>query len=67
MSRWTELFLEEEIEIADKYMENCSTSIAVQGMQIKTILGFHITPVRVAIIMKQTATRTGKNTGEREP
>jgi hypothetical protein len=33
-----------------KNMEKCSPSLAIQKIQIKTTLRFHLTPVRIAII-----------------
>jgi hypothetical protein len=39
----------EEVKMANKYMKKCSSSLAFKGMQIKTTLTFHNSPVRVAI------------------
>jgi hypothetical protein len=36
-------FSEEEIQVASKYMNKCSTSLVMKEMQIKTILRFHLT------------------------
>jgi hypothetical protein len=43
-------FLKEETQMAKKHMKNCSPTLAIKKMQIKTTLRFHPTPVRIAII-----------------
>jgi ribonuclease I len=43
-------FSEEEIQTAKKQKKNHSPSLAINEMQIKTTLRFHLTPVRIAII-----------------
>jgi hypothetical protein len=54
VKKWaTELnrtFLKEEIQMAKKHMKKCSPSLAIKEMQIKTILRFHLTLVRIAFI-----------------
>jgi ribonucleotide reductase beta subunit family protein with ferritin-like domain len=47
----------EEIQMAKKHMKNCSPSLAIKEMQIKTTLRFHLTPVRIAIIKNTTNNR----------
>jgi hypothetical protein len=39
-----------EVQMANKYMKKCSTSLAINKMQIKTTLRFYFTLIRRAII-----------------
>jgi hypothetical protein len=54
MKKWaTEMnrsFSKEEVQMAKKHMKKCSTYLAIKKMQIKTMLRFHLAPVRKAII-----------------
>jgi hypothetical protein len=43
-------FSKEEVQMVKKHMKKCSTSLAINEMQIKTMLRFHVIFVRMAII-----------------
>ena len=53
--------------MANRHMKRCSALLIIKEVQIKTTMRYHLTPVRMPIMKKNTNNKFGEGMEKKEP